>query len=109
MIAARSRAIVSNMANDPTVKYVARLGVRELVRFDRRRGARAVIALVRRNGGSITRAARAAGVHHATLKRWIAALGVRAEIETIRESAGLSPARTLARSRSLALASVDEP
>jgi len=81
--------------------YVARLGVRDLIRYDRKRGARAVVALVRRHRGSITGAAKAAGVHHATFKRWIADLGLRSEIETIRERAGLSPARTLARSRAL--------
>jgi hypothetical protein len=80
-------------------KYIARLGVRELLRVDRKRGARAVVALVRLHRGSITGAAEAAGVHHATFKRWIADHGLRTEIEQLRDRFGLPPARTPARAR----------
>ena len=93
LIVAHNRAIVPKMPR----KYIARLGVRELLRIDRKRGARAVVALVRRHRGSITGAAEAAGVHHATFKRWIADHGLRMEIEIIRARFGLSPARTPAR------------
>lgn len=90
---ALERAIVPKMPR----KYIARLGIRELLRIDRKRGARAVVALVRRHRGSITGAAKAAGVHHATFKRWIADLGVRIEIEIIRERFDLPTAKTPAR------------
>lgn len=49
-----------------------------------KQAAAKLVALLRTHKGNAVHAAQAAGVHHATLKRWVVRLGVRGHLEQIR-------------------------
>lgn len=62
------------------------------IQLDPEKGARDLMALFRKHKGMPTAVAEAAEVAHSTVKRWVASLDLRADIDDLRAEYGLPPA-----------------
>lgn len=62
-----------------------------LIAFEPELARRQLLEVFRAEVGMPTRVARRLGVDHATVKRWVARLGIRGEIDQIRAKRGRAP------------------
>jgi hypothetical protein len=62
-----------------------------LIQLDPARARRELLRVLQRHDGKPVHAARALGVGHTTLKRWIVSLDLRAELEQMRAAHGEKP------------------
>jgi DNA-binding MarR family transcriptional regulator len=79
--------------------FKVQVGIGDLIRLDRSKGAAALMAVFRKHDGKLVETAEAIGIDHATLKRWVVKLGIRGLVERLRAERGLPVARTVHRAR----------